>query len=91
MAAAAPQQGITLVEANPTVLHLLDPNNQQHYQNGKKSLEGDTYEGDTRGLLVFLAACKAKVIMYHWFNVLALPNANNLQHNIWLQYGQRSI
>jgi hypothetical protein len=87
MAAAQQQRAITLGEANATVLDLTDPHNQKHYRNGMIPLEGDKYDGDSRGLLVFLEALKAKAIMYHWFNVLTVPDAQGNQLNFLLQYG----
>jgi hypothetical protein len=83
----AARQAITLGEANDTWLDTTFPEPARLYRNGMKCLEGEKYDGKSKGLRVFLESFKAKAIMYNWFDVLTVPDAAGTLRNFLNSYG----
>lgn len=84
---AAARQAITLGEANDQWLDTTIAEPARLYRNGMKCLEGEKYDGKSRGLRVFLESFKAKAIMYNWFDVLTVPDAAGTNRNFLSTYG----
>jgi hypothetical protein len=56
-------------------LDLTDSDSNKVYRNGMKSLEGDKYDAKPKGKKVFLEKFRAKSKMYHWDDVLNVPDS----------------
>jgi hypothetical protein len=41
------------------------------------ALKGDKYDGTPWGLRVFMESVKVKALMYHWTNVLSVPDVDS--------------